>query len=236
METSIPKLEELLSSTEDWWEDYHHSHRSSAEKLNIFRILEVPDKEVAMCRMLADLMGNTKRHTNARRYLKMFLKDVLKLENLPEDFVSRACVDKEYPIPGTDRRIDLAIYTMDYFVPIEAKIYAVDQTSQCYDYYQYAKSWNKTQDKETFIYYLTLDGKNPSEESISKIENGKLIDRLSDTACRMISWKHDIVSWLKKIMREMDAGMERDVTEQYLEVIEEMTGLTEQEKESEILN
>ncbi len=236
METPISSLKNLLSATEKWQAGYRETHCSSTEKVNIFRILEVSHKEVVMCRMLADLMGNANRHVNAKRHLDLFLVNVLKLNDLPTDFTAHAYVDKEYLIPGTDRRIDLAIYTMDYFIPIEVKIYAEDQESQCYDYYQYAKSLNKTESRETILYYLTLDGKEPSMESISKTGDHQKMERLEENVYKTISWKQDIVQWLRMILDEMDTGEEKEVTEQFLEVIEEMTGLVEQEKKNEVVD
>lgn len=48
----------------------------------------------------------------------------------------QAIVTAEYAIDD-ERRIDIEIGS--YFLPIEVKIYAADQKSQCFDYYQYAK-------------------------------------------------------------------------------------------------
>lgn len=50
----------------------------------------------------------------------------------------QAIVTAEYAIDD-ERRIDIVIEIGSYFLPIEVKIYAADQKSQCFDYYQYAK-------------------------------------------------------------------------------------------------
>jgi hypothetical protein len=175
---------------------------------NIFSVLEVSEKEVIMCRMLYDLLNPYGRHGEGTRFLETFLTDVLNIPDgrLPE-YLDKVEVYKEYqiidPYRKTERRIDIVICNEKHFLPIEVKIYADDQPSQCYIYYEYAQKY----DKDTVVYYLSPNGKEPSSESLS-LDCEQKQDVLEPGNVSQISFAEDVAEWLKSaIASETDSGM-----------------------------
>ena len=164
---------------------------------NIYQLLDITDKEIQMCRILADLLDPDGVHDDGIKYLKVFFDTVLHID-LPDSVLRGAKVEREYPIINK-RRIDIVIDYQGGFIPIEVKINAEDMKSQCYDYYHFAR---KT-DPDTFVVYLTRNGCMPSAYSLT----GEKGDRLDEKYIHCISFEGDILSWLDKIKRIADENM-----------------------------
>ena len=164
---------------------------------NIYQLLDITDKEIQMCRILADLLDPDGVHDEGIKYLKVFFDTVLHID-LPDSVLWGAKVEREYPIINK-RRIDIVIDYQGGFIPIEVKINAEDMKSQCYDYYHFAR---KT-DPDTFVVYLTRNGCMPSAYSLT----GEKGDRLDEKYIHCISFEGDILSWLDKIKRIADENM-----------------------------
>lgn len=219
----------LLKDVAVKWSEYKDNSPLIKEDYNIFKILEVSDKEVFICRLLADMINPMGMHHKGSFYLKRFLEDVLEVNGIDDDFMSRCEVEKEYLIPDTGRRIDIVIRSDTLFIPIEVKINAGEQKSQCYDYFQYAKRQNGS--KETVLYYITKYGGYPSPYSTSKYDvDGKIIDTLAPGMIVPVSFREKVVYWL----REMTSGEDihsgwKSIMEQYLKVIEGFTGINNEE-------
>ena len=130
----------------------------SKSNYNIFRILEVAEKEVVMCRFLADLLNPEGQHGCGILFLKSFFNDVLRENRVSDTLLAHTDVIKEFAIDH-ERRIDIVICNTHFFIPIEVKIYAKEQKGQCYDYFEYAKKF----DEHTRIVYLTRFGNEPTE-------------------------------------------------------------------------
>ncbi len=156
---------------------------------NIYRLLNVTNKEVQMCRILADFLDPDGSHGESSKYLREFFRVVLR-KDVSDEILMDARVYKEYPITN-DRRIDIVISYRGGFIPIEVKINAGDQKNQCYDYYQFACA----KDKDTCIVYLTKTGYMPSVYSLT----GESGAKLEDKNLRCISFDKDILSWLEII-------------------------------------
>ena len=105
----------------------------SKSNYNIFRILEVAEKEVVMCRFLADLLNPEGQHGCGILFLKSFFNDVLRENRVSDTLLAHTDVIKEFAIDH-ERRIDIVICNTHFFIPIEVKIYAKEQKGQCYDY------------------------------------------------------------------------------------------------------
>ena len=91
---------------------------------NIFNVLEINEKEVIMCRLLADLLNPEGQHGCGILFLKSFLKDILKEYRMSDTLLAHTAVIKEFVI-NNDRRIDIVIQNTCFFIPIEVKIYAL---------------------------------------------------------------------------------------------------------------
>ena len=84
---------------------------------NIFKVLEMTDREVLMCRVLADFLNPEGAHGKGAKYLSIFLEKIIHRDDY-ETICASAHVFKEYPIDA-DRRIDIVIEAEDVFIPIE---------------------------------------------------------------------------------------------------------------------
>lgn len=192
---------------------------------NIFEITNVCSDEVIICRVLHEILSPEGSHFQGRKYLETFIKDVLGIE-MSEKELETAKVYREYII-GNNRRIDLAIQTINYFIPIEVKIFAGEQANQCFDYAKVTK--NST------VYYLTRFGDYPSEYSANGLT--KLGDGYSEISC--ISFSKNILDWLESCVSQTETikiAPIREVLLQFMNIIRKFTNQMEDEKEMEILD
>lgn len=204
-------FDELYLELKDVLSDY--SNVQQKQNYNIFNVLEVAQKEVMICRVLADLLNPCGKHGQGIRYLKPFMENVLHIKETDKQ-ISSMQVYKEYPI-DEDRRIDIVIRNSNLFIPIEVKINAGEQESQCYDYYQYASKI----DNGTKVIYLTKWGTMPSKYSRFSLD-GK--DILSEDKIDCISFAEDITLWLETILQNEHDKM-KIILQQYLEIIYDFT-------------
>lgn len=181
--------ENLILECKDLVTNHIDALEDKKSRYNIYRLLNVTNKEVQMCRILADLLDPEGAHGEGAKYLIDFFAEVLHKE-VSDAVLQDARVYKEYPITN-DRRIDIVIRYHGGFIPIEVKINADDQKSQCYDYYNFAKK----KDQDACIVYLTRSGYRPSEYSVT----GSAGDKLDESVIHCISFEKDILSWLERI-------------------------------------
>lgn len=204
-----------------------NEHLKATEELNssynIYRLLNVTDKEVPMCRILADLLDPDGSHGEGSKYLKEFFSVVLH-QSITDNELLDAKVYREYRITD-ERRIDIVISYHGGFIPIEVKINAEDQDNQCYDYYSFAKK----KDPDTFIVYLTKTGNKPSEKSLK----GKSGEKLGDKFVHCISFKNDILCWLERI-REVASGSMIPFIEQFTGAVRDFIYTEDEEYMAEI--
>lgn len=211
----------------DWV--YKNTKKASKEGYNIFNVLGVSEKEVIMCRFLADLINPEGKHGLGNVFLRSFISEVLSDErnklNWGDDDFNHAHVVTEYLINDSLRRIDIVIYSNNRFLPIEAKINAEDQPSQCYEYWEYAKNWEYARsknDKDACIWYLTKYGSDPSQGSRQN-SNGSI--SMPDDKIHKISFNKDIQNWIDNIMNRLAGNNEAEeiktVLKHYLDAIED---------------
>lgn len=186
----------------------------SQPEYNIFRVLDVAGKEVIMCRFLTDLLNPEGHHGCGILFLKSFLENVLKKDQINDALAIHTNVVKEFVIDD-ERRIDIAIYNSCFFIPMEVKIYAGEQECQCYDYYAYAKVF----DDNVKIVYLTRYGTMPAEYS-RKSQNGTEILPNDKIIC--ISWEKDIYEWLSALLVQLDEPIKL-LVRQYIDAIRFIT-------------
>ena len=129
----------------------------TGKNFNIFKVCEIGEKEVLICRFIYQLINPKGLHNQGDVFLRKFITDVLggvisDSENkdsgkliITESELSKVRVYKEFVIKN-NRRIDLLIETNEHTIPIEVKIFAGDQENQCNDYLKYSK--------KSTLYYL----------------------------------------------------------------------------------
>ena len=81
-------------------------------------------------------VGENKLDTS---FLKSFLEVCLQMDCAKLKTLERTCVMTEYLIDN-GRRIDIMLQHPQFSIPIEVKINAGDQESQCYDYHFYVRN------------------------------------------------------------------------------------------------
>jgi hypothetical protein len=72
----MPYVDSLLKHGTKIVQDYNTLYFSKGLKYNIFKIAEISEKEVIICRVIADLLNPKGCHYKGDRYLKIFL-DIL---------------------------------------------------------------------------------------------------------------------------------------------------------------
>ena len=217
----------LLNNVRAIAEKYEFLRKETGCDFNIFEIANIATREVTICRVLYDLLSPNGSHHQGDRYLRLFVENVLRLENCAENEWDKAKVYREYLIPS-GRRIDLVIKTELRFIPIEVKIYADEQEKQCIDYWKYA---NEQQNNgKSVLYYLTRFGDEPSEYSKGENENCKIV---------CISFAKDILEWLSLCIKETDTwrlAPIREVMVQLMTAIRKFTGQMKDGEMEEIKN
>lgn len=207
-------IDELLNTTFD-----NKKIRNIGDD-NIFSILSIENKEVFHCRFLKYLIQNN---------WDSFVEKVIKRTDIG-DLEYCQC---EYPCAAIENcpqskrgRMDLYFEAENCIVAVEVKWYAGEQPLQLLRYHQYLKRENK---KKCLLIFLTLDGHaaynvtccNADCKDCSKIlENKHYI-------CR--SFK-DISQWIKNDLTER-TGVNKNLLEQYNDVLEEETDRMKTENE-----
>ena len=138
--------------------------------------------------------------------------------------LSNAMVETEELI-SDNRRVDIVIHIDNDVIPIEVKLYAKDQDAQLCDYFNYYKAIDKDTDKDIDkIYYLTIDGKEPSKSSVGNLKK-------ENYSC--ISFFKEIYSFLSDL-EELSTGAENDlikIIKDFKEVISNLRSDEENMKE-----
>ncbi len=187
------------------------------DDFNIFSVLDMETDEVKThSRLIYELLKPDGQHGMGKAFIEEFFRLVLR-QPVP-DYVS---VKREYVINalGDDEygRIDLLLEGIDFCFPIELKIYAGDQKRQIERYAAFAKK-----SKRKKIYYLTLDGHEPSKDSLG---NTKI------TSVECLSFSSDIRDWLSRcgeIAWKTPAVVE--IIRQYICLIDKLTGNVEDDE------
>ena len=202
----------------------------TGEDFNVFSILGVQTDEVRThSAILAELLNPQGSHRQGIVFLKLFLELCLKDQGNSDGWFAFGYKELEDFRVGaevsTDQgRIDILLEKDDACIVIENKIYAADQDRQLNRYYQYARGKNIEDDRVKLI-YLTLDGSEPSKESL-RGENGQL-GNLEKEQVLCISYKEHITRWLKECMRTEQVqriSPIREILFQYRNLLNKLTG------------
>lgn len=218
-------VEQLLWDVSAILKEHTTISQKTGECFNIFEITNIQTNEVAICRVLYELLSPTGSHYQETTYLALFLEKVLRL-NLPDEELCSAKVYREYETQQK-RRIDLAIETPQRFIPIEVKIYANDQYQQCADYFKQAKN--------SPVYYLTRYGEPPSEFSAK----GLTATEFGYEEVECISFATDILYWLEACVSHQTTlrlSPIREVLLQLIMAIRTFTNQIEGEQQMKIKN
>jgi len=206
-----PRVVELLRFTESHQRHTEALARATGEHFNIFQILGIGRLEVTThSPMLAELLNPKGHHGQGPAFLRLFLVQ-FNIQGFDAES-DKATMKMEYHVgPVTEKsggRIDIVIKDgMGAMILIENKIGASDQENQMKRYRQF--------DPNAHLFYLTLDGRKPSNLSDEELNN---------IQCECISYAWEILSWLKEC-RKTAACLPnvRETITQYIHLIEELT-------------
>ena len=188
------------------------------ERFNIFETCRIAGDEVRLhSRLIAALLNPKGTHGLGGVFLNAFLRNVIGDEfNFKVE--STNVSTEQYIGPVTDHSggiIDILVKDDNgSLIIIENKIYAGDQENQLLRYYNYAKE----NSNDFRLIYLTLDGHEPSKESLGKKDD--TVYRIYRTA----SYRDHILRWLEACVKETyDKPLIRETLKQYITVIKQLT-------------
>lgn len=209
------KIIELLEDVRVMVASNKAENFKNGKEFNVFYIQRTASDELRVCRFLRELLDPNGSHGQGDIFLRRFFTSVLNSDfpGINDCDYKNARVVCEEAIDNF-RRIDIVIHIGRHLIPIEVKIYADDQYKQCMDYYNYAV---KT-DPSTKLYYLTLDGHEPSEDSKCT---------LLDSQYKCLSFAEDILKWLDECIgaeKIEQIYSVREVLIQFRNVLKDLTG------------
>lgn len=190
--------------------DRHKILDESKSDFNIFQTIANPYDEMNLHSKFIYTILNEKKY--GYEFLLSFLKNIgLDLVDIDKSSIK---IEREKAVH--DGRLDLYIEFRAndelYSIAIENKIYAGDQNKQLDRYLDYLDMLNKGNEK--YLYYLTLDGHDPSSESCSNLS--KVIN---------ISYSENILNWIgEAISISAKEATLREVLVQYEELLEKICG------------
>jgi hypothetical protein len=185
--------------------------RKSAPYYNIFEILKIRHYEARVhTPFIAHLIDPNGSHNQGRLFFDQFAIQVLDLVS-PKGFTDiQVFSERRYSDYG---QVDIEIWykqtNKQKAVFIENKIYHHDGERQLFRYYSYLKSLNIS-DEDISLLYLTLNGKEPSEQSYSGIPKEVLI---------LKSYYQDVDSWLRVCLDSLPENRVYHIIHQYLNTI-----------------
>ena len=197
--------------------------RKTAADFNVFKILKVESKEVQThSNFICELLDPKGSHCLGQMPLELFVDELHKAINRKrkkkeaEPFISdlsKVKVKSEYYIgPKTKTEggyLDILLTdNSNRKVIIENKIYAEDQANQLVRYSNY--------DKKAKLFYLTLDGKKPSEISAKGLEENE------DFFC--LSYRDNMIHWLEACVLEAEKFPRvKETIRQYISTLQSLT-------------
>ncbi len=215
----MDKLEKLLSQVRVYVNE-DKQRRAEAFKrgecYNVFDVLGIRNQELSHSSFLTELLNPDGSHGMQDAFLKAFIDTIARGGSKPELDTAHAQVYTEYNIgettDTTGGRIDILITDRSgHAIIIENKIWAADQPQQLQRYNKYA---SKTYSSDDYLLlYLTLDGKEPTDQSKGALTN-----------YRCISYRNDIIGWLQQCAQlAFDKPRVRETINQYIDLLQQLT-------------
>ena len=250
MEKSLKEIQQtknikaLLSGTRKVVKHHNNLKIAKGEHFNLFSVLDIETKEnKTHSAFLAELLNPKGSHKKGAIFLNHFLTEIshqnnLKLRKSNANFLTteKTSVKIEKFIgdvklyeditekhKSSGGRIDIYLKdTTNNIISLENKIHAKDQKAQIQRYYNHKKSKN-------IVYYLTLMGEEPHNNSKLNLESNK--DFFN------ISYKTDIVKWLELCLKEVPNFTSlREAINQYILLIKKLTNTLDMEAQEELFD
>ena len=201
----------------------HEFLNSKNEKFNIFSILyKEHDERRLHSRFIASLLDPFGSHNMSFAFLNEFLK-IFESDLKSENFNSAIVYPQEWD-KRENNNIDILVIDKktNNAIIIENKIYAGDsnneESGQLERYFKHVRDKEKIPCNNITTYYLSLDGREPSSESIGEFKE------LANINCKCISYPEEIICWLDNCIKYVvDKPFIREAIIQYKNLINKMT-------------
>lgn len=212
--------EQILEETFKIIQEADKKRVENGYDMNIFSVLDIERKEQYVHEnMLYEILTFKPNKKIAEKFVAILLETI----GLPKSFLNLKWeIEHQY--------YTASYGTMDIFmkskgknkkcIVIELKIDASDGEKQLERYWNYAQKSNYT---DCRIVYLTLDGREASEQSIGKVPKNKRIN---------ISYKRHILSWLEQCLQICDEEeIEASFLKQYWILLNKLVGEDDMSKQ-----
>ena len=211
-------LQNLLSEVAKYYAESKRKENERwerGESFNVFNTIGLRSEEVRLhSAFIGELLNPGGSHGASSLFLKAFL-DVMGIEEGYLDYGDCSANILERVIGTVTEteggRIDIIIEDGEHAVIIENKIYASDQRNQLLRYHNYGR---KMFPEGYELLYLTLDGHDPSDDSLGNKE----------FEYKSISYETEIVEWLEKCLElapnELPVSA---VIRQYIDLVKQLT-------------
>ena len=209
----------------------------TAEDFNIFNILGISHLEVTHSKFISNLLDPCGSHCQCSIFLELFLRKI----GIEGFNYASASIEVEKNVQGYGIFDIFITDGKDWTIIIENKIYAGLQKKQLGRYIEYLKETSKTKNKK--LLYLTLanefDNDSHCNEDYSpgigisqrEIEFLKSQGVKTDEDIKLykhITYSNDILDWLIDAQKEaISLPRIREVIEQYIQIIRELTNKPE---------
>ena len=198
------KAEEVLEKAK---ERLYEQSLMDAEDDNILNVLNREyDEAHTHSKIIYYLLTRPERRDKAGSFLVSFLKHI----GVHEEYIdSKWTIYRERVFD--EGRIDFVLESSDYVAAIEMKLGAEDGIGQLERYDRFCKSRRKRYG----LYYLTIDGGEPSEQSVGKLDREYI---------QCISFEKDILNWLYDCLSFVPYdGYKYSLIKQYIAAVERIT-------------
>ena len=208
---NIKHLLTTVVSINEKYAEVRRVYEESGVRYNIFNVLDLASSEVRLHSSILSSLFDSNEHGAGDAFLRAFLR--LPSLNLPEGFMTAGPVKVEVEkylgrkTKTRGGRIDLLFTDGKDSLVIENKIYAGDQEQQLLRYHNEVPTAK--------LVYLTLDGKEPSEDSLGGLD---------PEIVTCLSYQYDITEWLKDCVRiAANLPYVRETINQYIKTIQRLT-------------
>lgn len=217
-----PEYSNILDRIASIVKRYSREAELTGENFNIFRILKMEAMESRThSAFLAELLNPRGSHGMKDIFLKLFIasfsynKTLGKLDTVTASATTEEFIDWLDETKSFGGRVDVCIKDRSgHTVFIENKIYAKDQINQLRRYHN---------ERPLALFYLTLDGRSPDDDTLE--EGG-------DYKCISYGW--DIIKWLESCRKEaVTHSLLRESITQYINLLKHLTNQTVNEMKKE---
>jgi hypothetical protein len=199
-------------------------NQKEAFNYNIFEILNIKTAEVKThTPFLKNLLNPNGSHGQSDLFLNSFIQNFIPQNK--RDFFMLSDIDDyliEQEKPILKGRIDIYIQSLNpknkFGIIIENKLHAEDQKLQLNRYYDFING-RKYGDHQMIMFYLTIDGSDPSNYSI---DMNLLAELKRRNIFYNLSYRTDIYNWLHVVLNSIKADKLKYLVEQYLEIIKHL--------------